>query len=43
MIMMYFVVKMPHGSSTEIPGALTVKYPSGEAAAVFQVWKLADV
>lgn len=27
----------------EIPGTLTVKYPSGKAAAMFQVSKQADV
>lgn len=43
MTMMYFMMKMPHDSSTEIPGTLTVKYPSGKAAAMFQVWKRADV
>lgn len=40
---MYSIVKMPHDSSTEIPGTLTVKFPSGKAAVMFQVWKLADV
>lgn len=43
MTMIYFIVKMPHDSDTEIPGKQTVKYLSGKAAAMFQVWKLADV